>query len=516
MANKRINMRKVRELLRLKFEQGLSARQAAKTAGMGKTAASEYITGFSSCGLTLAQALDLTDTELAGALSLKRQTVNERYQKLAGQFTHFEKELKRTGVTLQLLWTEYIGRTPEGYSYSHFCHHYDQWQKGQKVSMHIEHKAGDKMYVDFAGSKLSVVNPQTGEITEYEVFVAVLGSSQYSYIEAVASQTKADWVQVNENAMRFFRGVPRAIVPDCLKSAVTTANKYEPVINETFRDFACHYATTILPARALHPKDKALAEGFVRMAYRRIYAPLRDRVFFSLEELNQAIWEQLDKHNQMPFQGRNYSREQLYQEVEINQLKPLPIAHYDLKEYIIVKVQYNHHVYLKEDKHYYSVPFQLTGKKVLISYSNRLVEIYYDNQRVATHTRNLNPNDYSTNDQHRPANHLYVSEWSPQRFIQWGQKIGPDVKQLIEQVLQGKPHPEQAYRSCMGILSLAKKHTPDEFLKACKKALDTGCITYRFIANTLKNKTFNLAPEEELKQLQIPFHENIRGKEWYN
>src|SRR3989304_407063 len=179
MANKRINMRKVRELLRLKFEQGLSARQAAKTAGMGKTAASEYITGFSSCGLTLAQALDLTDTELAGALSLKRQTVNERYQKLAGQFTHFEKELKRTGVTLQLLWTEYIGHTPEGYSYSHFCHHYDQWQKGQKVSMHIEHKAGDKMYVDFAGSKLSVVNPQTGEITEYEVFVAVLGSSQY-------------------------------------------------------------------------------------------------------------------------------------------------------------------------------------------------------------------------------------------------------------------------------------------------------------------------------------------------
>jgi transposase len=516
MANKRTDMRKVRDLLRLKFEQGMSARAAAQSVGMGKSVASEYISGFSGCGLSLEQALALSDSELTGALNLRKQTTNVRYQQLSGQFAHYEKELKRTGVTLYLLWTEYHHQTPDGYGYSRFCFHFDQWQKGHKVSMHIEHKSGDKVFVDFAGSKLFVTDARTGVITEYEVFVAVLGASQYSYIEAVASQTKADWVQVNENALRFFKGVPLAIVPDCLKSAVIKADKYEPVINDTFRDFGQHYCTTILPARALHPKDKALAEGFVRMAYRRIYAPLRDRVFFSLEELNQALWEQLDKHNKMPFQGRDYSREQLYKEIEQAQLKPLPVAFYDLKEYTTAKVQYNHHIYLKPDKHYYSVPFQLTGKKVFVSYSNRFIEIYYDNQRVATHSRSLEVNGYTTNDLHRPASHLYVSEWSPKRFIQWGQKIGPNAGQVIEQVLQSKSHPEQAYRSCMGILSLSKKHPQEDFLKACNKAIETGCYTYRFICNTLKNKTFNLAPEEELKQIHIPFHENIRGKEWYN
>lgn len=516
MANKRTDMRKVRELLRLKVEQGQSARWAAKAVGMGKTAASEYIAGFSASGLTLKQALALTDTELSRILNLKKQTTNERYQKLSVLFLKYEKELTRTGVTLQLLWEEYQQCTPDGYSYSQFCYHYQQWRNEKKVSMHIEHKAGDKMYVDFSGSKLPVTNPRTGEITEHEVFVAVLGASQFSYIEAVATQSKEDWVKVNENALRFYGGVPSAIVTDCLKSAVIKADKYEPVINSTFYDFAQHYNTTILPARALHPKDKALVEGFVRMAYRHIYAPLRDRVFFSLEELNQALWEQLDKYNQNLFQGRDYSRKQLFQEIEQKALKPLAVASYDYKEYTTAKVQYNHHVYLKEDKHYYSVPFQLTGKKVLINYSNHLVEIYHDNQRVASHVRDHTLYGYTTDDQHRPSGHLFVSEWNPQRFIQWGQKIGPEVQQVLEQVLQSKAHPEQTYRSCMGILSLAKKYPQDEFIKACKKAIETGCFSYKFISNTLKNKTFNLGPEEELKQLQIPFHENIRGKEWYN
>ena len=516
MARNQTDMRKVRELLQLKFEQSISTRQAAHLVGLGKTAASEYVAGFSSSGFTLEEALALSDTELAGTLNLKKQTLNGRYQYLSGQFEYFEKELKRTGVTHYLLWTEYLGRTTDGYGYSQFCHHFSQWQKVQKVSMHIEHKAGDKMYVDFTGTKHCVTDPTTGEITEYEVFVAVLGSSQYAYIEAVASQTKADWVQVNENALRFFGGVPRAIVPDCLKSAVSKADKYEPVINETFSDFGRHYGTVILPARALHPKDKALVEGFVRMAYTRIYAPLRNRIFFSLEELNQSFLEQLDKHNQMPFQGRDYSRKQLFDQVEQNQLNPLPVAYYDFKEYTTTKVQYNHYAYLKEDKHYYSVPFQYTGKKVLIGYSNRLIEIYYDNQRIALHHRNRRPYEYTMDEQHRPSNHLFVSEWTPDRFIQWGLKIGPHAQEVIQKILESKSHPEQAFHSCMGILNLAKKYPKDDFLKACKKTLETGCLTYRFIKNTLENKTFNLDAEDELKQLKISFHENIRGKERYN
>jgi transposase len=382
--------------------------------------------------------------------------------------------------------------------------------------MHIEHKAGDKLYVDYTGVKHSITNPQTGEITEYEVFVGVLGSSQYAYIEAVATQTKSDWVHVNENALRFFGGVPRAIVPDCLKSAVTKADKYEPVINETFRDFGYHYDTTILPARALHPKDKALAEGFVLMAYRRIYAPLRNRIFYSLAELNEAFWEQLGKHNQMHFQGRDYSRQQLFESIEQPCLKPLPVACYDFKEYMTTRVQYNHYAHLKPDKHYYSVPFQYTGKTVLISFTSRLIEIYYQNERIASHIRNRTPYGYTFIEEHRPAAHQFVSEWTPERFIRWSEKIGPEAKEVISKVLQSKAHPEQAYQACMGILKLEKKYPAGDFLKACKKAMETGCITYRFIGNTLKNKTFLLDAEEELKHIPIPFHENIRGKEWYN
>lgn len=516
MVNKRNDMRKVRELLRLKFEQGLSNRQAAKISGVGKTSASEYISGFSSSGLTLSQAESLSDKDLLSVLNLHKQRENERYKELESQFSYIEKELKRKGVTLQLLWQEYREKNKDGYGYSQYCHHFLQWRNRQKVSMHIDHKSGDKLYVDFAGTGMPVVDPQTGEMTEYEVFVAVLGCSQLSYLEAVRSQTKADWAQVNDSALRFFGGVPKAIVPDCLKSAVTKSDKYEPEINETYQDFARHYKTVVLPARALHPKDKSLAENFVRNAYQRVYAPLRNEIFYSVDELNNALWEQLDKHNNMFFQGKDFSRLQLFNEVEKKELAPLPVQSYEYKEFVREKVHYNHHIFLKADKHYYSVPFQLTGKKVLVGYSSRNVEIYYDNKRVATHPRDHRLYEYSTHDWHRPKNHQYIAKWSPQRFIRWANKISPEVEAVIKKVLDSRPHPEQAYRSCMGILNLTKKYESTELSKACKKALKVNRVTYKFIKNTLTNKTFNLSSEEEIDQLQIPYHKNIRGKEFYN
>jgi len=511
-----IIMRKVRELLRLKFEQNLSNRQAAKAVGIGKTAASEYIAGFIKSGLTLEQVMSLSDPNFLAALNIHRRQDNQRYKELFKLFAYMEKELKRTGVTLRLLWQEYCEGHPNGYGYSQYCHHFYQWRKAQKVSMHIEHKAGDKLYVDFAGKKLPVIDPQTGEITEYEIFVAVLGCSQLAYIEAVPSQQKADWAYVNENVLRFLGGVTRAIVPDCLKSAVNKSDKYEPEINETYQDFARHFNTVILPARALHPKDKALAENFVRNAYQSIYAPLRNQVFYSLEELNKALWEQLGKFNKRLFQGRKTSRWQLFNELDKNQLKPLPVESYELKEFSKLTVQYNHHVFIKADKHYYSVPFQLTGKKVLVSCSYRSVEIFYNNQRVAIHQRSKTPYNYSTKDEHRPKNHQYITKWSPARFINWAKSISPEVEIVIKNVLDSRPHPEQAYKSCMGILNLHKKYGVEDLIKACKKALEINCNTYKFIKNTLENKTFNISQEEELNQLQIPFHENIRGKEFYN
>jgi transposase len=516
MANKRIDMRKVRELLRLKFQQGLSIRKAARAIGVGKTAAGEYIAGFNRSGLTLTQAMNLSDKDLVSTLDVHKRPNNPRYNILSSQFLHIEKELKRHGVTMQLLWQEYKEGYPDGYGYSQYCNHFYQWSKTQKVSMHIEHKAGDKMYVDFAGKKLPVVNPQTGEVREHEVFVAVLGCSQLSYIEAVPSQTKADWVKVNGNSLGFIGGVPKAIVPDCLKSAVNKSDKYEPEINETYQDFARHYNTVVLPARALHPKDKSLAENFVRTAYQRIYAPLRNQTFYSLDELNQALWEQLDKHNQMFFQGKETSRLQLFSELEKNELKPLPVETYEFKEFFKSKVQYNHHVYLKADKHYYSVPFQLTGKTVFISCSSSCIEIFYNNQRMATHHRNRKLYGYTTKEEHRPQNHQFVTKWKPEKFINWAKNISPEVEKVIKKVLESRPHPEQAFKSCMGILNLNKKHENTDLIKACKKALEVNCVNYKFIKNTIKNKTFNLTCEEEIDQIQIPYHENIRGKEFYN
>jgi transposase len=516
MGNKRIEMRKVRELLRLKFEQNISARQAAKIIGIGKTAASQYISGFKASGLDISTIKALPDSELMNAINSKKELENVRYKELSGLFHYFEKELKRTGVTLQLLWDEYTETRSDYYGYSQFCHHYYLWRKGKKVSMRMEHKAGDKMFVDFTGKKLQTVNPATGEIIEFEVFVAVLGASQLSYIEAVPSQTKADWVMVNENAIRFYGGVPAAIVPDCLKSAVIKADKYEPQLNQTFNDFANHYQTVILPARALHPQDKSLAENFVRNAYTQIYAPLTNHVFFSVEELNTALWEQLDIFNRKNFQGKDHSRQQMFEEIEVSQLKPMPVDYYELKAFKECRVQYNHHIFLKDDKHYYSAPFQLTGKYVLVVYSARTVEVFFNNKRVATHMRDRQPYGYTTKEEHRPPTHKYVSEWSPQRFIKWGRKISPEVEQVITKILDSRKHPEQAYKSCMGLLSLAKKYDHADYIKACKKALQLNCTSYKFIKNTLTTKAFNLTDEQELELFKIPDHKNIRGKEMYN
>lgn len=509
-------MRKVRELLRFCIGQNMSARQGAKIAGLGKTAASQYISGFKSSGLTLAAAEALSDSELLAALNLKKETENTRFSELSILFPYFIKELKRTGVTLQILWEEYLNTHPQGYAYSQFCHHYFLWRKEQKVSMRMEHKAGDKMYVDFAGSKLCVTNQKTGEIIEYEVFVSVLGASQLSYIEAVPSQTKADWIAVNQAALRFYGGVPAAIVPDCLKSAVIKADKYEPQINESFEDFARHYNTAIVPARALHPKDKALAENFVRSAYTQIYARIRNQIFYSVEELNLALWEHLDTYNKKNFQGRDHSRQQLFDEIEKQELKPLPIETYELKSFCECKVQYNHHIYLKEDFHYYSVPFILTGKIVRITYTNRLVEIYYDNQRLAMHQRSRLKYGYSTKDEHRPKEHSFMLKWTPERFIEWASKISPETQELVTHILDSRPHPEQAYRSCMGILNLEKTHPKEDYIKACQKALTLECYNYNFIKNTLKTKAFNLNDEDEPSLFTLPKHDNIRGKEMFN
>ncbi|MBZ9731677.1 IS21 family transposase [Salegentibacter sp. JZCK2] len=515
MANNPIGMREVRELLRLYFKQGLSGRKAAKVAGIGKTAASQYIAGFKSSGISISAISGMNDSELINLINIRKQTQNPRYTTLEKLFPYFEKELKKVGVTLHLLWEEYRQTRKDGYEYSQFCHHYYHWRKESKVSMHMEHKAGDKLFVDFTGKKLYITDPATGEREACEVFVSVLGCSQLCYIEAVPSQKKEDWIAVNQNALQFYGGAPAAIVPDCLRSAVSKSNKYEPKVNQTYQDFGEHYGTVILPARALHPQDKSLAENFVRLAYQRIYAPLRNEVFYSLEELNQALWEKLELHNKKNFQHKSYSRQSLFDQVEKQELKALPTTCYELKHFSQLKVQYNHHIYLKADKHYYSIPFKYTGKKVKVIYTLSNVEAYYNNERIALHQRNRKPYGYTTKNEHRPAHHQFQAEWTSERFISWGRSIGPEVEQLIAKILDSRPHPEQAYRSCMGLLNLAKKHPKPAYRKACKKALEMNCLQYKFIKNILHNKTFDVQ-EEPLELFELPTHNNIRGKENFN
>jgi len=516
MANKRIEMRKVRELLSLRFEHNMSSRKAAAVIGIGKTAANEYILGFISSGLDIKAIASMPDSELLEAIAIKKTVENPRLEELQKQFPYFEKELKRTGVTLQLLWKEYNQTHQDCYSYSRLSYLYSQWRKDKKVSMHMNHKAGDKMFVDFTGKKIEVVDPTTGELQECEVFVSVLGASGLSYIEAVASQKKADWISVNQNALRYYKGVPAAIVPDCLKSAVIKSHKYEPEINESYKDFAKHYQTVILPARALHPQDKSLAENFVRNAYTQIYAPLRNQIFFSIEELNEALWKLLEDYNNKKFQLKEYSRQELFDEIERKELKELPQDSYELKTFVSCRVQYNHHVYLKEDKHYYSVPFLLTGKMVRIICTARNVEIYHNNSRVAIHQRNLRAYQFSTKTEHRPANHKFVTDWTPDRFCRWARSISPQVEEVITQILDSREHPEQAYKTCMGLLNLSKKHAKEDYIKACKKALQVNLLNYKFIKNTLETKSFNLSDDQELKGFKLPEHKNIRGKEMYN
>ena len=512
MPMRRISMNKIREIIRLKEVAHLSERAISRAVTVSRPIVKHYLETIKRAGLDYAAIKDLDDDALLEIVSGEGLSRPERYEFVRSQFEYFAKELKRPGVTLQCLWKEYRDKHPNGYGYSQFCFHYQLWRNTSKVSMHISHKAGDKMFVDFTGKKLDIVDRQTGEVNEVEVFVAILGGSQLTYVEATPSQKKEDWTKVNRNALHYFGGVPRAIVPDCLKSAVTKGNKYEPDINPEYADFARHYQTAILPARPNHPKDKALVEGAVKIVYAWIFAAIRNRIFHSLEELNEAIIEELENYNNKPMQKLKVSRRELFDEIEKAELKPLPAEQYTIRHFKQLKVQFNHHIYLSEDKHYYSVPYRFCGQKLQVIYTDAVVELFSKNRRIALHKRNRTPNGYSTIEEHMPARHRFVSNWSPERFIAWAGDLGDHVQIVIEHILARRQHPEQAYKTCLGILSLAKKFGRERLNKACKRAIVFDHFSYKGIKNILEN---------HLEDCQIdcfeplPEHQNLRGNNYY-
>ena len=514
MPRKRTTVEKIREILRLSCELKLSIRKIADVLEISKTSVGEYLAEFKRSDLRYQDIIQMKDTEVLDLFEKKNRENNPMYEVLSGEFPYYEKELARVGVTLYLLWEEYKERYPEGFSYSRFCHHYRMWEGKLKAGMHIEHKAGDLTYTDFTGKKMHYVDPVTGEIIDAEIFLTVLGASQLIYVEATKSQQSEDWIWANENAWIYYGGATKGICPDNLKSAVNKACNYEPLLNETYDDLARHYRTVILPTRPGKPKDKPLVENAVRIVYQKIFAPLRNQTFFSLQELNQAIWERLEVVNNIPFQRLKISRRELFNEIEKNELQPLPAERYEIKCYQISKVEFHHHIYLKEDKHYYSVPYQYTGKKVKTIYTTRMVEIYHDNVRIAIHKRDRKKYGYTTEKSHMPANHQFVKGWNTERFTKWASKLGGSVETFIELLIESKEHPQQAFKSCLGVLKLEKKYTSGDLEKVCKRALQYNTISFRFIDNALKNNVHKMEEDTQFN-LTLPFHENIRGKENY-
>ncbi len=448
MANKRIRMNKLRDIIRLKAG-GSSNQSVSRQLRLSRTTLIRYLKQVQSSGQSYQQLLALPEGELSAIVSPVVVHAPEkdasRYGILSSLFEYLKKELRRDGVTRRLLWEEYRKKNPEGYQYTQFCYHFGQWQQSRKVHVHLEHTAGEKLFVDFTGKKLSITDPQSGQVTEVEVLVCVLGASQYTYIEALPSQKKAFVIKGIENALRYFGGVPRAVVPDNLKAAVTKASRYEPLLNETFEDFAHHYGMAVLPARPAKPCDKSLVEGAVNLAYQRVFAPLRNQVFFSLEQLNQAIHSLLPVYNQIRFQNRSYSRKGLFEQVEKSALQVLPVESYQIREYSLARVQKNSHVLLSSDKHYYSVPFRYVGQQVKLACNEQLVEIYSGYDRIAVHERNYRQYGYSTQAHHLPSTHRFVAEWNVECFEQWAAKVGPQTKAFISGILQSKKHPEQGY-----------------------------------------------------------------------
>ncbi len=367
----------------------------------------------------------------------------------------FNRPYLRGKPTRRLLWEEYLKKNPDGYRYTQLCHHFSTWQQSRKVHMHLEHTAGEKLFVDFTGRKLSITDPNSGQITEVEVLVCVPGGSQYTYVEALPGQKKAFVIRGIENALRYFGGTPRAVVADNLKAAVTRASRYEPLLNETFEDRTWpilshrrstnHYGMAVLPARPAKPCDKSLVEGAVNLTYQRIFAPPRNQVFFSLEQLNEAIHSLLPVYNQILFRNRSYSRKDLFEQVEKPAPGALPAESYQIREFSLARMQKNSHVLLSADKHYYPVPFRYVGRKVKLSCNEQLVEIYSGYDRIAVHERNYRQHSYSTQAHHLPSTHRFVAEWNVERFEQWAEKAGPQTKAFISGILQSKKHPEQGY-----------------------------------------------------------------------
>lgn len=513
MANKTITMLQIRKVLQL-LEQGHSQRSIALQVNISRNTVQDYCLKFYRSGLTVTELLSLKDHDLHQAISTERPVdlKDHRYEQLAPRLPGYIKELTRTGVTRLLLWREYCREESDPYSYQQFCFHLGNHQRIHSAVMHFDHIKGHKAEIDFAGDKLSYVDRHTGEIIYCQVLVAVLPYSGYTYATPLLNAKLEQLVPALNECMEFFEGVPLHVVSDNMRQVVKSTNRYEPGFTELMNQWSVHYNTTLLAARVAKPRDKASVEKAVDLAYKRIYAPLRNKMIYSLEELKVAVKECLREHNHALFQKKDHSRYDLHIQ-EKSSLKALPEKPFELKYSVEAKVQKNYHVTLGQDRHHYSVPYNYIGKKVKIIYDTEVVEIYNGLNRIALHKRDYRKHGHTTIDIHMPEKHLRFKQsmgWDEDYFLERAESIGTSFKKVIEHILSSRQFTQQAYNACVGLLRLKDKYGVSRLEAAAQRALMGHSITYRSVSSILSNgmdRQMTIAENAPY----LPKHENIRG-----
>lgn len=506
-------MRQIIEILRLKHEHHLSIREIARSCGIASSTVGDYLLRAETARLGWPLPEGMGEEDLKACLAaVATPRVAGTAPPPIPDWGHIHAEMRRPHVTLRLLWQEYIRSDPAGLKYSRFCERYQQWRKTLEPTLRQVHLPGEKLFVDWAGQSIPIRNAADGTTQPASLFVAALGASGKIYAEAFPDQKLGSWIGAHVHAYQFYGGVAALTVPDNTRTAVIKPCRYEPLLHRTYQEMAEHYGTAILPTRIKKPRDKARVESAVQVAQRQILAALRDQVFFSVGELNQAIALRLEQINAQPFQKLDGSRDQWFESLDKPKLKPLPASPFVVATWLEASVNIDYHVAV--DHHYYSVPHALIHHRLQVRLTDSSVELFHKAKRVAAHRRSFQRGHFTTLDEHRPKAHQRYLEWTPGRIIDWARKIGPQCALVVQKVMATRPHPEQGFRSCLGIIRLARGHSDARLEAACRRALHFGTASYRSIESIL-DKRLEAQPLEAELPWSSPTHENVRGQEYF-
>ena len=505
-------MRRIKDVLRLKAA-GHSRRQIAQSCGVARSTVAEYMKRAEAAGLSWPLPAELDDAELERKLFPPPLAIPAE-QRAVPDWSVVNQEFRRKGVTLQLLWDEYKEANPEGFQYSWFCDHYRHWLGKVDVVMRQTHRAGEKLFIDYAGQTVPVIDPKTGEVVEAQIFVAVLGASNFTYAEATWTQALPDWIGSHVRAFSYFESVPEIVIPDNIKSGVHLAHRYEPELNPTYAEMGQHYAVAIIPTRSAKPRDKAKVENGVLVVERWILARLRNRQFFSLIDLNAAIAELLEVLNNRPFKKLPGTRRSMFESLDRPAMQPLPATPYEYAEWKKVRVNIDYHVAI--DKHYYSVPYQLVKQQIEARVTSNTVELLHKGKRIASHRRSYQPGRHTTINAHMPKAHREYAEWTPERLVRWASETGPATAKLVETILSSRPHPQHGFRACLGIMRLGKGYTTARLEAAARRALAIGSCSYKSVESILKNGLDRKPLPPTVIDTPAIEHDNLRGSDYYH